>query len=207
MARNFGPRRKSPDRQRGLGEFLLRRVPGEGGGAREFAARESTAQYKPSRGSRAPSDRTSTLARGRSRRSTRRDRDANGRRRGSRACGRSTSFITARCSFGSIRNAVRASRGNAAGSLACIAFWMLAIGRTSSTAFSLSPMMKPQHSNGNSRSACATIASMLARCIDAVFIDSPSSASRVPRLAPAASASDSFPRRGRGGRPVRQSFR
>ena len=37
-------------------------------------------------------------------------------------------------------------------------------GRTSSTA--LSPMMKPQHSNGNSRSACATIASMLARRID-----------------------------------------
>ena len=78
----------------------------------------------------------------------------------------STSFITARCSFGSIRNAVRASRGKAAGSLACMRFWILAIGRTSST--ELSPIMKPQHSLGNSRSACATIASILARRIDAV---------------------------------------
>jgi hypothetical protein len=31
-------------------------------------------------------------------------------------------------------------------------------------------MMKPQHSKGNSRSACAIMASMLARRIDAVLI-------------------------------------
>ena len=79
----------------------------------------------------------------------------------------STSFITARCSFGSIRNAVRASRGNPAGSFACIAFWMLAIGRTSSTAPSPIDEAAALLERELALHACATIASMLARRIDA----------------------------------------